>query len=131
MKLQVLVIACMLGMVSGVHAKEVVPILPIETLNDARTHGLEDLRKAKKDIRGPNLNDFLNPGSAAQKALLQLGKIAFWDQQFGSGGRAGDPGQACASCHLHAGADSRNRNAVNPKLTRVKDVNEGRNHRLS
>lgn len=123
--LQVFVIACMFGLVSSVHAQEVVPILPIENPNDARTHGLEDLRKARKDIRGPNLNDFLNSGSAARKALLQLGKIAFWDQQLGSGGRGGDPGQACASCHFHAGADSRSRNAVNPNLTRVRDVSEG------
>ena len=41
-------------------------------------------------------------------ALAQLGKALFWDIQ------AGSDGQACASCHFHAGADIRLRNQINP-----------------
>lgn len=39
---------------------------------------------------------------------LALGKALFWDQQVGS------DGQACASCHFNAGADSRIDNQLNP-----------------
>src|SRR5437879_9271960 len=38
-----------------------------------------------------------------ETATIQLGKALFWDQQVGS------DGQACASCHFHAGADNRSR----------------------
>jgi cytochrome c peroxidase len=37
-------------------------------------------------------------------AAVLLGKALFWDQQMGS------DGQACASCHYHAGADNREKN---------------------
>lgn len=37
-----------------------------------------------------------------------LGKALFWDEQ------AGSDGNACASCHFHAGADTRLRNQLNP-----------------
>lgn len=37
-----------------------------------------------------------------------LGKSLFWDASIGS------DGMACASCHYHAGADSRTRNQLNP-----------------
>jgi cytochrome c peroxidase len=43
-------------------------------------------------------------------AAQQLGKAFFWDAQVGS------DGQACASCHFHAGADIRIRNQVNPGI---------------
>ncbi|MFQ5634347.1 MAG: cytochrome c peroxidase [Gammaproteobacteria bacterium] len=42
-------------------------------------------------------------------AAIQLGKALFWDMQVGSDGV-----QACASCHFHAGADSRDTNQINP-----------------
>src|SRR5437763_6139322 len=42
-------------------------------------------------------------------AAIQLGKALFWDQQTGSSGT-----QACATCHFHAGADSRTQNQINP-----------------
>src|SRR5437868_11620671 len=45
-------------------------------------------------------------------AAIQLGKALFWDQQTGSNGT-----QACATCHFHAGADSRTQNQVNPGPT--------------
>jgi cytochrome c peroxidase len=41
-------------------------------------------------------------------AAKQLGKALFWDQQVGS------DGMSCASCHFHAGADSRTRNQASP-----------------
>ena len=43
-----------------------------------------------------------------RQALRILGKALFWEQQIGS------DGQACASCHFHAGADNRSRNQMNP-----------------
>ena len=43
-------------------------------------------------------------------AAAQLGKAFFWDIQ------AGSDGQACASCHFHAGVDIRTKNQVNPWL---------------
>jgi cytochrome c peroxidase len=42
-----------------------------------------------------------------QKAII-LGKALFWDMAVGS------DGVACASCHFHAGADSRTKNQLNP-----------------
>lgn len=42
-----------------------------------------------------------------QKAIV-LGKAFFWDKQ------AGSDGQACASCHFHAGADNRTKHQLNP-----------------
>jgi hypothetical protein len=43
-------------------------------------------------------------------AVLQsLGKALFWDTQVGNGNH-----QACASCHFHAGADSRTVNQLSP-----------------
>src|SRR5262245_3056359 len=43
-------------------------------------------------------------------AAVVLGKALFWDMQ------AGSDGQACASCHFHAGADSRTKNQLSPGL---------------
>lgn len=44
---------------------------------------------------------------------LVLGKALFWDQQ------AGSDGQACASCHFSAGADSRLKNQLTPGFTDI------------
>ncbi|TKB70404.1 MAG: cytochrome-c peroxidase [Nitrospira sp.] len=44
---------------------------------------------------------------------IALGKALFWDKQ------AGSDGQACASCHFHAGADNRSKNQLNPALRAV------------
>jgi cytochrome c peroxidase len=52
----------------------------------------------------PNYADFVVDAGALQV----LGKALFWDAQLGS------DGQACASCHFHAGADNRSRNQLNP-----------------
>lgn len=45
-----------------------------------------------------------------EQALLVLGKSLFWDQGMGS------QGVACATCHFHAGADSRVKNQISPGL---------------
>lgn len=55
--------------------------------------------------RPPNLSEFVRDEAAA----IRLGKALFWDMQVGSDGKT-----ACASCHFHAGADSRTKNQVNP-----------------
>jgi cytochrome c peroxidase len=47
-----------------------------------------------------------------------LGKALFWEQQ------AGSDGQACASCHFHAGADTRLTNQLNPGFN---DITKGPN----
>src|SRR5947209_7608459 len=55
----------------------------------------------------PNLSDFV----ADKAAAIRLGKALFWDMQIGSDGAT-----ACATCHFHAGADSRSINQLNPGL---------------
>jgi cytochrome c peroxidase len=55
------------------------------------------------------LSDFV----VNQKAAIALGKALFWDQQVGS------DGLACGSCHFHAGADNRVKNAIDPGLRNV------------
>jgi len=57
-----------------------------------------------------NLYDFV----ANKDAAVALGKMLFWDRQVGS-----DSVQACASCHFHAGADSRSKNQLSPGLARA------------
>ncbi len=67
----------------------------------------------------PNLNQFLKTTSkgaiapGARAAAIALGKALFWDQAVG-----GD-GQACASCHYNAGADSRTKNQIDPGLRAI------------
>jgi cytochrome c peroxidase len=53
----------------------------------------------------PNLYDYV----ADKETAIILGKALFWDMKVGSDGV-----MACASCHFHAGADSRSINQVNP-----------------
>ncbi|GCL64291.1 cytochrome-c peroxidase [Pseudaquabacterium pictum] len=52
-----------------------------------------------------NLGDFV----ANKAAAIALGKALFWDGRLGSDGRTG-----CASCHFHAGADTRSKNQLSP-----------------
>ncbi len=65
-----------------------------------------------------NLNQFLpvdkKTGVVNKTPAIALGKALFWDMQVGSDGI-----QSCASCHFHAGADSRIKNQLNPGLLRV------------
>lgn len=54
-----------------------------------------------------NIGDFIRDKTAA----VALGKSLFWDMQLGVDGI-----QSCASCHFHAGVDSRSKNQLNPGL---------------
>jgi cytochrome c peroxidase len=56
----------------------------------------------------------LKPGG--KQWAIVLGKALFWDRQTGS------DGTACASCHAHAGADTRLRNQINPGFN---DITKG------
>jgi len=58
----------------------------------------------------PNLGDFVKD----KKAAIALGKALFWDMQVGSNGLL-----SCASCHFHAGVDTRAKNQLSPGLLRV------------
>jgi len=58
----------------------------------------------------PNLGEFVKDKPAA----IALGKALFWDLQVGSNGLL-----SCASCHFHAGVDTRAKNQVSPGLLRV------------
>ena len=61
-----------------------------------------------------NLADFVKDKALA----IQLGKALFWDTQVGSYGQ-----QACASCHFHAGVDSRsNDNTIHPGANGIVDT---------
>lgn len=67
-----------------------------------------------------NLNQFLKTTGAggvidpqAQATAIALGKALFWDQSVGS------DGQACASCHFNAGADSRTIHQIDPGFRAV------------
>ncbi|HET6611203.1 MAG TPA: hypothetical protein VFG83_04410 [Kofleriaceae bacterium] len=71
-----------------------VPPQPYVLAADGQTH--LDLEEA----------GIFRPGG--KRWAIVLGKALFWDQQAGSNG------VACASCHFHAGADSRLRNQINP-----------------
>jgi hypothetical protein len=54
----------------------------------------------------PDVSTYIRDPIAAE----QLGKALFWDTQVGS------DGQACATCHFHAGADVRLRNQTDPSI---------------
>jgi cytochrome c peroxidase len=54
-----------------------------------------------------NLGEFIKNQSAG----VALGKALFWDMQVGSDGVT-----ACATCHFDAGADSRSKNQLNPRI---------------
>jgi cytochrome c peroxidase len=53
----------------------------------------------------PNLAQYVKSTFAA----VRLGKAFFWDMQVGSDGVT-----ACATCHFHAGVDTRVKNTLNP-----------------
>jgi cytochrome c peroxidase len=58
----------------------------------------------------PNLGEFVKNKPAA----IALGKALFWDLQVGSNGL-----MSCASCHFHAGVDTRAKNQLGPGVLRV------------
>lgn len=58
----------------------------------------------------PGLLDGRQPIVLDKRAAIRLGKALFWDANIGS------DGMACASCHFHAGADSRVTNQLAPGI---------------
>ena len=91
----------------------------INTPDDARSGGLESLRKVVNEEGVPlpnNLSKYVKDMTAA----AQLGKALFHDQAVGS-----DAVQACVTCHFNAGADSRSKNQVSPGLLRVNNERDG------
>ena len=76
------------------------PELPINVLQS-----MKGVRPAEPKALGTIVRD--------RTAAIALGKALFWDMQ------AGSDGQACASCHAHAGADDRKTNQLSPGLNNV------------
>ncbi len=66
-----------------------------------------------------NLGEFVKNKTAA----IELGKSLFWDMQVGSDGL-----QSCASCHFHAGTDTRAKNQLHPGPDNI--VEAGLNYTL-
>jgi cytochrome c peroxidase len=58
----------------------------------------------------PGLTDGKDPIVVNKTMAIALGKALFWDMNVGS------DGMSCASCHFHAGADSRVKNQLNPNF---------------
>jgi len=66
---------------------------------------------SKETIPEPsNLSEFI----ANKSEAIALGKALFWDIRTGSDGKT-----ACASCHFHAGADTRVKNQLAPAHDRI------------
>jgi cytochrome c peroxidase len=94
---------------SSLHAQAATPpnVAPLGSLKSVATPKPANLEAfLKTDIFG-------NVTPEARAAAIALGKALFWDQAGGS------DGQACASCHFNAGADSRTRNQVDPGLRAI------------
>lgn len=83
------------------------PLVALQQVEPPRVAppSLKTVTSRLNDILPTNLDQAI----ADRAAAVQLGKAVFWDMQLGSDGI-----QACASCHFHAGADSRAKNQLNP-----------------
>jgi cytochrome c peroxidase len=68
-----------------------------------------------------NLGDFVKDKTAA----IRLGKSLFWDMQVGSDGK-----QSCATCHFHAGTDSRSKNQIHPGADTIFNTGGSPNYQL-
>jgi cytochrome c peroxidase/cytochrome oxidase Cu insertion factor (SCO1/SenC/PrrC family) len=82
-------------------------IVSVGDSGSLRTTALLQHLKSLKTVSVPDPPDFATY-VRDRRALQLLGKALFWDQQLGS------DGQACASCHFHAGADNRSLHQLNP-----------------
>lgn len=91
------VLAIALGVVAAALGEPTAP--PVPPSNAPR--GLQTVKVPEP----ANLYSFV----ADKTAAIQLGKALFWEMQVGS-----DNMTACATCHFHAGADSRSMNQMNP-----------------
>ena len=92
-------------------------VRPVTLVAALLTSSLASLAHAQGSLRSVSvpLPSNLDQVVRDRTAATQLGKALFWDQQAG-----GDGQTACASCHFHAGVDSRVTNTVHP----------GHNHRF-
>lgn len=86
---------------------------------DARAHGLDSLFLKLRE-EGVPLPAQIGNVVRNQSVAERMGKALFFDMAVGSDGV-----QACATCHFHAGADSRPRNQISPDLTRVRGPRQG------
>lgn len=94
---------------------------------EAESFLLDSLKTVRVPLPG-TISEFVKD----QRAAVALGKALFWEQQ------AGSDGMACASCHFHAGADSRVRNQISPGMIggngtfdRLPSGSVGPNHALT
>ncbi len=92
-----------------------ISLIPVgSTMVQAQTPGDRPLASLKgKDPLGPSSADY-NAIVKNPAAVVALGKALFWDTQVANANN-----QACASCHFHAGADTRTFNQVDPALRRA------------
>jgi cytochrome c peroxidase len=75
------------------------------TLNDTQLRQKAPAPLSSVSVPQPdNLSEYVRD----KRVAIALGKALFWDMQVGS------DGQACASCHFHAGADNRAKNQLTP-----------------
>ena len=94
----------------AVAATAVTPAVPIAPFLQTM-HGVTPPDPAgTEDGKPVVLADYVQDRAAA----IVLGKALFWDMSIGSDGNT-----ACATCHFHAGADSRITNQINPGLNNV------------
>ena len=107
-------------LVAGLCAPSLAPAQDDEARNRGRADPISDPDGLRKEARAflldalktvpvpipDKISDFVKD----ERAAVALGKALFWDQQ------AGSDGMACASCHFHAGADSRTKNQLSPGL---------------
>jgi len=101
--------------------------------------GIGPLPSSLTDMKVPEVPGLLDgntPIIINKEKAIQLGKALFWDTSISS------DGIACASCHFHAGADSRTKNQLSPSGKSTDIANQlfdssltgqymGANHNLS
>jgi cytochrome c peroxidase len=91
----------------------VVPVPTANAQHSVTAQALRNLASGRTDslkhVHIPDTPD-LERFVKNRDAVVRLGKSLFWDQQVGS------DGQACGSCHFHAGADNRSKNQLDPGL---------------
>ena len=104
--------AALTRVVPTVHEEELPPTA-MEILDLARQMDFAEVRKQLPQVQPTDrqLADLLKPGQ--RQTAIALGKALFWDRQLGS------DGQACASCHFHAGSDTRARGQLNLSLIHI------------
>jgi len=90
-----------------------VGLIPVgSTVVQAQTPGDRPLSRLTGVPPAPSV-DAWNAIVKDPATLVALGKALFWDTQVGKANE-----QACASCHFHAGVDSRTVNQLSPGLKR-------------